>query len=135
MKGDIMKTLEMLGELIKNPTKRFKSNYLDGIEVGELEAYIESNRLFFKRADEKHISGISLNRTWEEVKEPLTFMEILSEISNCNSEDVKRVQIKSEFLGDMPYMYLNDLLGHLSKRFGSKLISNILINSEWYIED
>lgn len=125
----------MLGELIKNPTKRFKSNYLDGIEVGELEAYIESNRLFFKWVDEKHISDISLDRTWKEVKEPLTFMEILSEIASCNSEDVKRVQIKSKFLGDMPYMYLNDLLRYLSERFGSKLISNILINSEWYIED
>lgn len=122
-----MKTLEMLGELIKNPTKRFKSNYLDGIKVGELEAYIESNRLFFKWADEKHISDISLDRTWKEVKEPLTFMKILSEIASCNSEDVKRVQIKSKFLEDMPYMYLNDLLRYRLFNFEGRLTTGTRI--------
>ena len=108
------KTWEMIKELTENPNKIFKNQYGEEIRV------LPDNDLFFE--GENGYNFISITDEWEEVKEPVTFMEAIN-IGKC---------IKPA-TWDTDYWDLS-LLMHALSDYDDEDIREI-INGEWYIED
>lgn len=118
-----MKTLEMIEKLTKNPEKEFKrsrDNLILWMDVfGDL------------RWGSSH-DYININDEWEEVKKPLTFMELLKSIRKNN----KTISAENKTHGVRYYrFYLSDMLEDLINEFPSNVIAEILLDSEFYIED
>lgn len=76
---------------------------------------------------------LNINDEWEEVKEPVTFEDVLRETRKCNEtkitlkNDDKRISIENT--------QLNIMLYSLSTHYSASYIAEILLTSEFYIED
>ncbi|WP_042678490.1 hypothetical protein [Anaerosalibacter massiliensis] len=115
-----MKTWEMIKELTENPEKKFKRKGVVGdvIEVG-----MESDEItWLGSGDSFIINSMQLNNEWEEVKEPMTFIEAV------NSGKL----MKHETWADS-YLKLYDLCEALSLLPNEKIRS--MLNGKWYIAD
>lgn len=72
-----MKTWEMIKELTENPEKKFKS--ISG-RYGDRVAFVNGFECIVQ--EDKYgnaIPSIVIHREWEEVKEPVGFIELLEE--------------------------------------------------------
>lgn len=120
-----MKTWEMIKELTENPEKIFKNQY--GVEIRVLP----DNDLFF--GGEIGHNFIGITDEWEEVKDPVTFIDAL--------KSGKRVMIKHQDLdGELSYMSeiyneIDDVMYNISNYFTAEGVREILLNGKWYIED
>lgn len=76
---------------------------------------------------------LNINDEWEEVKDPVTFIDAL--------KSGKRVMIKHQDLdGELSYMSetyndIDDVMYNISNYFTAEGVREILLNGEWYIED
>ena len=124
-----MKTWEMIKELRENPNKKFISQ--KGTEY-EMLAQIKHGCLYIKDTL-RRLTSISLDREWEEVKEPVDFMDAL--------RSGKKVMIKHQDIdGGLNYMSetyneIDDVMYNISNYFTAEGVREILLNGKWYIED
>ncbi|MBU5424972.1 hypothetical protein KQI41_01000 [Tissierella pigra] len=126
-----MKTWEMIKELTENPKKKFVSD--KGLPC-EIIAYVNTiNVLTFKYKDGEISRGMFIGREWEEVKEPLSFIEVLKAIE----EGVPSYLSLESETSDVGYenWALDEMLADLTDCFGSDEIADILLNSKFYIND
>lgn len=128
-----MKTWEMIKELTENPEKKFKVKNAEGT-VGITDkrlqwidgTYIDSN-------EDLIINEIVLHDLeWEEVKEPVSFIEALK---SC-----KRVSVEHPNLFDMPVIYKKNasiatVINYIFESYSDALVREIILNGKWYIED
>lgn len=133
-----MKTWEMVRELMENPYKEF----ISGRGIGLMKAYTEGNVLIFKYNDPgmDDVIGIDFTRRWQEVKEPVSFIEAV--------ESGKNVRVRHDIINDLvleendffreyynKYVPISILLHNIANYFISdEEIRDIILNGEWYIE-
>lgn len=126
-----LKTWEMIKNLSENPNKKFISNYTkDSYYIAEVNNEILS---IVDSYNNKPIILISLKREWEEVKEPVSFMDVLKQAKKDNA---KLFTIKNP-AHDVNFTKqpLHFILSYLSTTCTDDLLADILLNSVWYIED
>lgn len=126
-----LKTWEMIKNLSENPNKKFISNYTkDSYYIAEVNNEILS---IVDSYNNKPIILISLKREWEEVKKPVSFMDILIQAKKDNA---KLFTIKNP-AHDVNFTKqpLHFILSYLSTTCTDDLLADILLNSVWYIED
>lgn len=114
-----MKTWEMIEELVKNPDKNFK-RLSDGLEVRNTHGRFnwESGHAFLGVEDE-----------WEEVKEPVSFIEAVKSKKEIKVEHYLTVESNLDC-----YMYLDDFLYELDYNYTSDQVRDIILNGEFYIK-
>ena len=120
-----MKTWEMIKELTENPEKKFKRK-TDGLEIRNI-----CGRFNW----EPGYTFLGVNDEWEEVKEPVDFMEAV--------KSGKRITLKTNvYVGDKKRGNLlgiynrtiKELLTFISE-YNEPTIREIITNGEFYIED
>ena len=121
-----MKTWEMIKEITENPEKKFKEKSFGQVEIFEGELVWSSNM------DIVIISEVVLGMEWEEVKEPVDFMEALK---SC-----KRVSVEHPNLFDMPAIYKKNasiatVINYIFESYSDALVREIILNGKWYIEE
>lgn len=117
-----MKTWEMIKELTENPEKIFRN------QNGERISVLSGNELYF----DDGYKNIYLCDEWEEVKEPVDFMEALK---SC-----KRVSVEHPNLFDMPVIYKKNasiatVINYIFESYSDALVREIILNGKWYIEE
>lgn len=122
-----MKTWQMIKELTENPNKEFISKQLT-----PRRAYVKRGVLSIV-IDETGKAAVDtgLDRDWEEVKKPATFMELLEKIKT-NGEVFLNFEYEEIELYDCG---LSDILQDLAKTYPDSTLVDILLNGKWYIED
>ncbi len=129
-----MKFEEMINRLRDDKTAEFKSDISDRIVRIE-NMYGDSLVWIDKEGTTRplYIDREVINANWEEVKKPLTFMELLERIK----EDEKDVWFYAEYEGELLYdctLFITTLFHNLSEDFSSgNDISKILLESQYYI--
>ncbi len=122
----MMKLEEVIKELRENPRKIFRRK-VDGlvIELG-------INDTLFWGSGYRHLS---ISDEWEEVKEPVTFMEAV--------ESGKKVRVEHPFIIEPyeleqfsnHYRYFTELLEILGTEWDTAAVRSILLEGKFYIED
>lgn len=125
-----MKTWEMIKELTDNPGKKFKSNSRDKTIIATAN---KSDGIDFLDLYNCQLANIGLDREWEEVKEPLSFIELLEVVKKKYDTDITFENNRHEV--SFERNSLEYILSILSDRWDSQEIADILLNSEFYIED
>lgn len=131
-----MKTWEMIKELTENPEKEFVSI---SSKDGEASVYatIEHGTIFFRNSFGKSTAlyFIDLNWKWEEVKEPVSFMEAVKSGKKVRVEHgfISEVHEKEQFSNH--YKHLTELLEVLGTSWSSNDARRILLDGKWYIGD
>lgn len=121
-----MKTWEMIKALTGNPKKKFKNQYGEEIRV------LADNDLFFDGVDGHNY--ISITDEWEEVKEPVDFMEVLKRIKDSDG-DIRLMLINDLYEVEIKNKTFDKVLYHLSIDYLDTSIADILLNGKWYIEE
>ena len=116
-----MKTWQMIKELTENPGKKFK-------RVGDqLEVSVDiDDSLLWKSG----CSPFNINHVWEEVKEPISFMEVVKSGKGFTVRH-ELIQRKSDFEN----LDLCDFTLELADIFYPEQIQEILLEGKFYIED
>lgn len=136
-----MKTLEIIEKLTKNPsydrvfeTKDFNGDVMKSFMLPKYEGAkdIIVTKGWDGEIRELPLNDFMRNREWEEVKEPLTFIELLK--STRKNNKTISVENKTHGVGYHRF-YLSDMLDDLINEFPSNVIAEILLDSEFYIED
>ncbi len=114
-----MKTWEMIKKLTEYPNKEFKLKNEDNIVYASdlhSEGKIELDQVDF----------ITIYDEWEEVKEPVSFMEAVK----------SGKEISVEYSGaSYKELSLANMLYELQQDFSDKVIRQIILNGKFYIED
>jgi hypothetical protein len=133
-----MKTWEMIKELTENPGKKFVSD--KGYGGSELTAYVEDGIIKFVYAGfgdqcppKPSMGTISLSRSWEEVKEPVSFTEVLEAVKKKYDTEITFENNKHEI--SFERNSLEYILWILSDNWDSQEIADILLNSKFYISN
>lgn len=115
-----METWEMIKELTEKPEKEFK-RVSDGLVMRNLHNsfYWDSGHKFFSPFDK-----------WEEVKEPISFMEVVKSGKGFTVRH-ELIQRKSDFEN----LDLCDFILELADIFYPEQIQEILLEGKFYIED
>jgi len=126
-----MKTWEMIKELMEHPEKKFKSisdRYGDRVAfVNDFECIVQEDK--YGNA----IPSIVIHREWEEVKEPVGFIELLEEVRrNPNLEVSLSYEKKGILTGSMPF---DELLQDLGRNFYNASLAEMFLKGKFYIED
>ena len=122
-----MKTWEMIKELTENPEKKFKEKSFGQVEM--FKGYLVQS----SNMDIIVINKDILEKEWEEVKEPVSFIDVL--------RSGKKVMIKHQDIdGELSYMSetyndIDDVMYNISNYFTAEGVREILLNGEWYIEN
>ncbi|WP_077369682.1 hypothetical protein [Anaerosalibacter sp. Marseille-P3206] len=109
-------------EIMQHTGKRFKRKS-DGLTI----AITEDGTLNW----ESGYMNLNTNDDWKEVKEPVTFMEVLEKAKEDNTtrihmENKKRNIVENSTLGTLMYRLIAD--------YNSQHVAEILLTSEFYIE-
>lgn len=119
-----IKTWEMIKELSENPKKKFKRK-TDGLEIRNM-----CGRFNW----EPGYTFLGVNDEWEEVKEPVDFMEVVKK-SNDNTTWFK---VEHSLLTEQSIektFTLATFLDYISETFISGCVADILSTGKFYIED
>jgi len=117
-----MKLSEVIKELEKDGTKIFVSDNLPFIEM---KCKSENESIEFFREGYKYAGSISFRREWEEIKQPITFDEVMD---NGKVFKCKHPKIKEE-----GYWVLSRFISMLYiDSFNSAEIIDILKNGKFY---
>lgn len=122
-----METWEMIKELTENPNKKFISKIDSSRPEEKRVAYIDGRVVVF----ENHNGHIFINDEWEEIKQPVSFLEAMDEI---NYNHNKRLKVEHRPSGiTTNFMFLHEILEYLSK-FSNLATPEVILNGKWYIE-
>lgn len=127
-----MKTWEMIKELTENPNKKFT---YDRATKGSYATVVHGNVVWQGKEQKEQVVAISVNKDdWEEIKNPVSFMEAVKSGQPLRVDDpiVNKTHDYYDFY--MDYQYINDLLWRLSNDFSHEDIRCILTDGEFYIE-
>ncbi|CAK7069613.1 hypothetical protein [Tissierella sp.] len=120
-----MKTWEMIKELTENPKKKFKNKNIPYIVVA-------CNSINLLVNEEGNYINVPFDAEWEEVKEPVSFIQVLERVKNNLST---RITLHDEARERIyAIRSLSGILRDLDEEFDSKEISKILLEGKWYIE-
>lgn len=118
----------MIKEITENPEKKFKEKSFGQVEIFEGELVWSSNM------DIVIISEVVLGMEWEEVKEPVDFMEVLKRIEDSDG-DIRLMLINDLYGVEIKNKTFDKVLYNLSIDYLDTSIADILLNSKWYIEE
>lgn len=122
-----MKTWQMIKELTENPKKKF--TYTGGRTYVIMEDGMIVWKGEYQKGQAFAIGYINeRDREWEEVKQPVTFMEAVK------SQKMIKVEHK-DFELDGDFRDLDDLLYKIGGCFSSGSLSMLITDGKWYIED
>lgn len=125
-----MKTWEMIKELTENPDKEFISTQRNLTLTARATKSNQGIKFIDVRGES--VVNIGLDREWEEVKEPLSFLEVLEVVKDrCYAYITLENQ---EYKLKLERHTLDDILTELSY-WGSDEIADILLKGEFYISD
>lgn len=128
-----MKTWEMIKELTENPNKKF---YVVGSKHLIARVEFQTNKIEVVNASMKptHVEvNPSVDWDWEEVKEPVSFMEAMKIVRKTGKKiNAEHHLIPRRRTG---YMYLDVLLDFLGRKFSDITLATILLDAKFYIED
>lgn len=120
-----MKTWQMIKELTENPNKKFRLK-------GEENIVYTDNIFEDGKIELKDVDFITIYDEWEEVKEPVTFMEVLQSKSPKVRVEHSRLDHKEyDFVNN--YYLFDKIIRILASEFSYNL-KDILLNGKWYIE-
>ena len=120
-----MRTWQMIKELTENPTKRFT---YDTATEGSYVTVKDVAVVWQGKEQEGQMLGVNIaNEGWEEVKQPVNFMEAV--------ESGKRIKVEHADESINPYHDLDCFLDELLDFFTEGELRDILINGTFYIED
>lgn len=129
-----MKTGAMINKITENPEKKFRCltkpmmGEIVGMNGNNIDWYSDGkfNNTYLRIYDILHWD-------WEEVKEPLSFVEMLKAIKDGA---IPYVSLKNETnLVNYQGWELDDMLADLGDCFGGRDIAEILLSSKFYIEE
>ena len=128
-----MKTWEMIKELTENPDKRFK------IKNGKATVGISDSRLQWLDDEDVEVEFVFTefilhDTEWEEVKEPVDFIEVLKRIKDSDG-DIRLMLINDLYEVEIKNKTFDKVLYHLSIDYLDTDIADILLNGKWYIEE
>ena len=129
-----MRTWEMIKELTENPNKKFK--YDTGHENG-IVAVEEGDIKLISVNGEKQSKNLPLhygfmNQNWEEVKEPVDFMEVVQALDRGKTIYVVFQGYKNTF---SPKGNQTDWGVAMKQHQGYAIDTEFILYGEWYIED
>lgn len=137
-----MKTYEILEKIDKDPSlmigKRFRKTaglWSKESGIGDIAVVTEYGNVIHLGAEKYNKIRINVNgfEEWEEVKEPVTFMEA--------AESGKRIRVEHEYIYDSlrflkdEYSNLATFLWKLGEEMGSYSVRRVLLEGEFYTED
>lgn len=120
-----MKTWEMIKELTENPKKKFR--LIDN--ESDIKVTCSVGEIRWTGGD-----GLYIDDEWEEVKEPVDFMEVLKRIEDSDG-DIRLMLINDLYEVEIKNKTFDKVLYHLSIDYLDTSIADILLNGKWYIED
>ena len=123
-----MKTWEMIKALTENPEKKFKGKIL-----GQAELY-EGILVWSSSMEDVVISNTLLKMEWEEVKEPVNFMDVVRESNNKSIRFEVEHDLFIDHATDRKFT-LSVFLDYISHEYISSDAADILLNGKFYIED
>lgn len=141
-----MKIWEMIKELSENPNKKFsykgaQSNSYVTVEDGKIVW-----RGDLQNGQEMAIGFIDeRDREWEEVKEPVSFMEAIESgkkirVEHNNIQRIADESLNSNFTRtlklniDGKYLLSNFLIQAIAYYSSKEIFEDIILNGKWYIE-
>lgn len=119
-----MKTWEMIKELGENPEKEFKRE--DGLVVS---TSIDDTLMW-----ESGYTHLNIHDEWEEVKEPVSFMEAIVSGKKVSVKCAIETYEGKGKLREIYYRRPNEMLRTLAG-YGDTVARDIILNGDWYIED
>ena len=127
-----MKTWEVIKALTEKPYKKFRSTneslvteiYVN--EKGCIELYYPGLKV--------GSNNLKLDTDWEEVKEPVDFMEVLKRIKDSDG-DIRLMLINDLYEVEIKNKTFDKVLYNLSIDYLDTSIADILLNGKWYIEE
>lgn len=128
-----MKTWEMIKELTENPNKKFT---YDSATKGSYVTVVDDVVVWKGAGQGGQTVAICLgcgDAEWEEVKEPVSFMEALKAAKECKLVGLVHKMNNISYKNRGFKYILEDLSS--TKEFTSSFIAETLLNGEWYIED
>lgn len=125
-----MKTWEIIKELTENPGKKFhvKDNKHLIVNIKATGA------IDFRNVSQNRDYNPSIEWEWEEIKEPMTFMDAVQTGRYIKSVDPIITKASSGYDFYEGYQSLSDFLYRLGNDFSSKEIRCILFDAEFYVE-
>ena len=125
------KTWEMIKELTEHPEKQFNLIENKANMVGFDK---ETRQLAWEQGSKFEIFNSTLKQDWEEIKKPLTFMEMLEKVEEnpyCKVSVEHKEILRKHITGES----LKDLLDKLERRFTNAVMAIMLLEGKFYIED
>lgn len=128
-----MKTWELFKKLLESPQKKFKC--LSEPQVGSIIGRDESGLIDWFKNGVPEGTYFNIQNTldweWEEIKEPVSFMEAV--------ESGKLLKVNHEIIVKTKYLetfnLLDGLINELSRDFSHSEMRDIILNGKWYIEN
>ncbi len=129
-----MKTWEVIKELTKNPNKKFTYKEAQDGSYITVEDGLIVWRGDFQRGQSALMGYVGeKDYDWEEVKEPLSFIEVLEVVKDRSYAYVTLENQKHRITFEEDS--LDVILSELSASWESGEIADILLNSKFYISD
>ena len=126
----------MIKKLTENPEKEFISYELGGGRDVLKTKSINRVIRFSNEEDRWHevLIGVDLEREWEEIKKPVTFMEAITSGKKISVQCAIETYEGKGKLRDIYYRQPNEMLRALAG-YGDEVAIDIILNGKWYIED
>lgn len=127
-----MKTWEMIKELTENPNKKFT---YDRATKGSYATVVHGNVVWQGKDRKGQPVAIAVNKDdWEEIKNPISFMEAVKSGKLIRLEGPIKYHIENYYDFYKHYHFIDDFLIRLCNDFSPSEVQEILISGEFYIE-
>ena len=123
-----MKTWEMIKKISENPEKKFKSKDFGQVEMHS-GCLVDSEFMECILVDSDFFRA-----EWEEVKEPVNFMDVLRESNNKSIRFKLEHNLFIDHATDRKFT-LSVFLNYIGHEYISSDVADILLNGKFYIED
>ncbi|WP_353097710.1 hypothetical protein [Tissierella praeacuta] len=130
-----MKTWEMIKELSENPEKKFKAinnNYPN--DENSIITSVGNGDIVFEKANTGILAVISLGTVYEEVKEPVSFIEAVKALNSGKTIYVKHGEEFEYTEMFSPAGSQTDWGYAMKQQQGYAIDTGLILYGEWYIE-
>ena len=123
-----MKLYDVMKKWATNPDERFYCYQTD--EIWRLEG----NGMKNEEDETRAVNEYTLNFDFEEIKEPIHFYEVLERVST-SKDGIKLTMIEKERNIKLENTTLSTIFNILGDKYFSNTQADILLKSDWYVED